>query len=275
MTVLVIGSTGVAGQNIIPQLKNAGHDIIAMVRNQDDLKKYSQITNKSILGDILDISSLDNAMKNCECVINLATAIPNWELTHKIRNDGTKNLVKIALKYNVKIIQQSIIFLYGDQKDNIVDENTQIQPFELVQSAANMEETIIKSGVDYIILRGGTFYGEGTGTEENWYKLAKENKLFLSNNDFAYNSLVHVSDYTYACTVAVNSNYSKTIYNVVDDYNVSDKELYDYINNSFDNGQTKSGGERFLPSLKVLNTKIKRELQWKPLYSSYKTTLKN
>jgi nucleoside-diphosphate-sugar epimerase len=275
MTVLVIGSTGVAGRNIIPQLKSAGHSVIAMVRNQNDLEKYSQITSKSILGDILDIDSLDNAMKNCQYVINLATSIPNWEQTDKIRNEGTKNLVEIALKYNVKIIQQSIIFLYGDQKDNIVDENTQIQPFELIQSAANMEDTIIKSEVEYIILRGGTFYGEGTGTEENWYALAKENKLLLSNNDFSYNSLINVCDYTSACTLAVNSDYSKTIYNVVDDYNVSDKELYDYINNSFDNGETKFGAKRFLPSLKVSNRKIKNELHWKPVYSSYKSVLKH
>lgn len=274
MTVLVIGSTGVAGRNIIPQLKGAGHSVIAMVRNHNDLEKYSQIASKSILGDILDIDSLDNAMKNCECVVNLATSIPNWEQTDKIRKQGTKNLVEIALKYNVKIIQQSIIFLYGDQKDNIVDENTQIQPFELIQSAANMEDTIIKSEVEYIILRGGTFYGEGTGTEENWYALAKENKLLLSNNDFSYNSLIHVCDYTSACTLAVNSDYSKTIYNVVDDYNVSDKELYDYINNSFDNGETKAGAKRFLPSLKVSNRKIKNELRWKPVYSSYKSVLK-
>ncbi len=273
MKVLVIGSTGVAGRNIIPQLVSAGHTVTAMIRNQEDLEKYSQVIDTSILGDILDINSLDNAMKNCECVINLATAIPNWEQTDKIRNEGTKNLVQVALKYDVKIIQQSIIFLYGDQKDNLVDEDTKIQPFELIQSAANMEETIINSNVEYIILRGGTFYGEGTGTEDNWYNLAKEDKLLLSDNKFSYNSLIHVNDYTNACTLAVNSKYLKTIYNVVDNYNVSDKELYDYINNTFNNGETKTGGVRFLPSLRVQNKKIKKELNWKPLYGSYKTTL--
>lgn len=269
MKVLVVGSTGVAGRNIVPQLISAGHSVTAMVRNQKDLKKSSN----GVLGDILDIDSLDKAMKDCECVINLATAIPNWEQTDKIRNEGTKNLVEIALKHNVKIIQQSIIFLYGDQKDSIVDENTPIQPFELIQSAANMEETIINSGVEYIILRGGTFYGEGTGTEDAWYKLAKENKLLLSDNEFSYNSLIHVSDYTNACALAANSKYSKVIYNVVDDYNVGDKELYDYINNQVGNGETKMGGDRFLPSLRVKNEKIKKELNWKPLYSSYKEAL--
>jgi nucleoside-diphosphate-sugar epimerase len=209
MKVLVIGSTGVAGRNIIPQLISAGHTINAMLRNQEDLEKYSELVDTSVLGDILDIDSLDNAMKDCECVINLATAIPNWEQTDKIRNEGTKNLVEVALKYNVKIIQQSIIFLYGNQQDNLVDENTPTQPFELIQSAANMENTIINSGVEYIILRGGTFYGEGTGTEDNWYNLAKEKKLLLSDNEFSYNSLINVNDYTNACTKAVKSKYNK------------------------------------------------------------------
>jgi len=273
MKVLVIGSTGVAGRNIIPQLIKAGHNVTAMVRKEVDLENYSKDSVETVLGDILDINSIDNAMKNCDCVINLATAIPNWEQTDKIRNEGTQNLVKISLKYSVKIIQQSIIFLYGDQKNKTVDENTQIQPFELIQSAANMEDTIINSGVEYIILRGGAFYGKGTGTEDNWYNLAKEDKLLLSDNEFSYNSLINVNDYTNACTLAVKSSYSKTIYNVVDDYSVSDKELYDYINSTFNNGETKMGGVRFLPSLKVLNVKIKSELNWKPVYSSYKKCL--
>jgi len=273
MNVLVIGSTGVAGRNVIPQLISAGHNVIAMVRNEKDLEKYSKIAHSSVLGDILDISSLESAMKDVQCVINLATAIPNWEQTDKIRNEGTKNLVQCALKYKVKIIQQSIIFLYGDQQDKLVDENTPIQPFDLILSAANMEKTIINSGLEYIILRGGSFYGEGTGTEYNWYSLAKEDKLLLSKNEFSYNSLINVEDYTNACTLAVDSSYSKTIYNVVDDYSVSDNELYDYINNIFSNGKSKTGGNRFLPSLRVSNEKIKKELNWEAEYSSYKITL--
>ena len=102
MNVLVIGSTGVAGRNVIPQLISAGHNVIAMVRNEKDLEKYSKIAHSSVLGDILDISSLESAMKDVQCVINLATAIPNWEQTDKIRNEGTKNLVQCALKYKVK-----------------------------------------------------------------------------------------------------------------------------------------------------------------------------
>lgn len=273
MNVLVIGSTGVAGRKVIPQLISAGHNVCAMVRNEKDLEKYSKIAHSSVLGDILDISSLDTAMQNVQCVINLATAIPNWEQTDKIRNEGTKNLVQSALKYKVKIIQQSIIFLYGDQQDKLVDENTPIQPFDLILSAANMEKTIINSGLEYIILRGGAFYGEGTGTENTWYSLAKEDKLLLSDNEFSYNSLINVEDYTQACTLAVNSSYSKTIYNVVDDYSVSDKELYDYINNIFSNGESKTGGNRFLPSLRVSNEKIKKELNWEAEFTSYKVTL--
>lgn len=64
MNVLVIGSTGVAGKKVIPQLISAGHNVCAMVRNEKDLEKYSKIAHSSVLGDILDISSLDAAMRN-------------------------------------------------------------------------------------------------------------------------------------------------------------------------------------------------------------------
>ena len=102
-------------------------------------------------------------------VINLATAIPNWYQTDKIRNTGTKNLVEMAQKHKVKIIQQSIIFLYGDQEDKMVDENTLIQPFPMIQSAVNMED--------------------------NLFELAKVNNLKTSNNKYSFNSLINVHDF--------------------------------------------------------------------------------
>jgi hypothetical protein len=74
--------------------------------------------------------------------------------------------------------------------------------------------------------------------------------------------------------LAVASKHTKVIYNVVDDYNVNDKELYDYINNIFNNDESKNGADRFLPSLKVSNKKVKKELLWKPIYSSYVDYLK-
>jgi len=273
MKVLVVGATGVAGRRVVPRLVEQGHEVIALVRNQDDFKKFSNIADKVFIGDILDEGSLDIAIQGCDCVINLATAIPNWEQTDKIRNEGTKILISVAQQHNVKIIQQSIIFLYGDNGDKILDESTPIKPFDLVQSAANMESLIINSNLEYIILRGGTFYGEGTGIEENWFALAKENKLQISDAEFAYNSLINVHDFANACVKAVSSSYSNTVYNVTDDYAVSDQELYDYINNLFGKSKSQSGGQRFLPSLRVSNKKIKTELLWEPMFSSYKSYL--
>ena len=179
----------------------------------------------------------------------------------------------MAQKHKVKIIQQSIIFLYGDQKDKWVDENTPIQPFPLIQSAANMEETIINAEVDYIILRGGSFYGTGTNMEENLFELAKSKNLKVSNNEHSYNSLINVHDFAQACVNAVESDANKEIYNVVDDYNVNDQELYSYINKLFNNSETQSGGERFLPSLKCSNAKIKKDLGWKPTFKAYKMVI--
>jgi len=273
MKVLVIGATGVAGRKVIPRLMQSGFEVTAMVRSEKDIERFENIASNVIIGDILAKHSLDMALKNCDVVINLATAIPNWDQTDKIRNTGTKNLVEMAQRHKVKIIQQSIIFLYGDQADKIVDENTLIQPFPMIQSAANMEEIIMNAEVDYLILRGGTFYGTGTNMEDNLFELAKDKNLKVSNNKHSFNSLINVHDFAQACVDAVSSNVNKEIYNVVDDYNVSDQELYSYINKLFNNEETQSGGERFLPSLKCSNVKIKKDLGWEPSFKSYKSVI--
>ena len=127
--------------------------------------------------------------------------------------------------------------------------------------------------VDYIILRGGTFYGTGTNMEENLFELAKDKNLKVSNKKHSFNSLINVHDFAQACVDAVQSNVNKEVYNVVDDYNVNDQELYSYINKLFDNEETQSGGERFLPSLKCSNAKIKKDLGWEPSFKSYKSVM--
>jgi len=168
MKVLVIGSTGVLGRNVVPRLVENGHEVRALVRRQEQAETYQRMGIETTRGDILEPESLMMAAKGCDAALHLATAFAkmDWNMTDRIRREGTKNLLNACKENHVtKYIQQSIIYLYGDHEDRPVDESTNLNVLPMVESAADMEKQVKDSNLDWCILRGGSFYG--TGTRQN------------------------------------------------------------------------------------------------------------
>ncbi|MCH8035117.1 MAG: NAD(P)H-binding protein [Bacteroidetes bacterium] len=114
MKVLVIGSTGVLGRNVVPRLVENGHEVRALVRRQEQAETYQRMGIETTRGDILEPESLMMAAKGCDAALHLATAFAkmDWNMTDRIRREGTKNLLQACTENHVtKYIQQSIIYL--------------------------------------------------------------------------------------------------------------------------------------------------------------------
>ena len=276
MKVLVFGSTGVLGRNVAPRLVENGHEVIALVRRQEQAEIYQRMGIETTLGDILEPEGLMMAAKGCDAALHLATAFAkmDWNMTDRIRREGTKNLLKACTENHVtKYIQQSIIYLYGDHEDRPVDESTNLNVPPYVESAVDMENQVKDSNLDWCILRGGSFYGIGTGQDSEWKENARKGTLKIPDDGRSYSSLVHVNDMAWAVIQAVDGGSSKRVFNVVDDHPVCDEELYQYIAAMVNGPDPKTGGNRFLPSLNCKNEAIKSALGWKPTFPSFRSGL--
>lgn len=275
MKILVVGSTGVLGRHTIPRLIEHGHQVRALIRNKNQKRLFQEQNIETAIGDIFDKDSLEKAIQGCEVALHIATAIPksgsqDWSLNDRIRREGTKNLLKVSTKYGIKkYIQQSITLLYGENGQTIVDESTPLKPAPFIQSAFDMEELVRASTLDWCILRGGSFYGPGTGLEDGWRKLAKEGKLLLPGDGTDLISLIHVADMAQAIVSAIQNAPSQSIYNIVDDKPIHYKTVYNHIANQLSVSAPQTGGYQFLFSLGCDNSKAKKELDWHPFYSSF------
>jgi len=67
-------------------------------------------------------------------------------------------------------------------------------PAPLIQSTLAMVNLVKESKLDWCILRGGVFYGPGTGTEEGWRKAAGTGSLRLPGDGSGFISHVLVFD---------------------------------------------------------------------------------
>lgn len=279
MQILVVGSTGVLGRQVIPRLIERGHAVRAVVRRAEQSLAVEATGAEVVLGDILDPQSLAAAAAGCEAALHLATAIPiglggDWSRNDRIRREGTANLLAAAGAQGVhRYLQQSIVMLYGDTDGVLADESAPVRPGPVIQSAADMEERVRQSTLDWCILRGAMFYGAGAGLEEQWRQAARSSELLLPGDGSDRISLIHVVDMARAVVAAVESASAGSIYNVVDDEPPTYAALYTYVAAQEGVAPPAPGGQRTRDSFACSNEKIKRELGWQPAYPTYRSGL--
>jgi nucleoside-diphosphate-sugar epimerase len=267
----------VLGRQVVPRLVERGHAVRAVVRRPDLAHGLAAAGVEIVAGDILEPESLHAGARGCDAALHLATAIPkaggDWSRNDRIRREGTRNLLAAAEAAGVRrYVQQSIVMLYGDTGQAVVDESAPLQASPYIQSAADMEQLVQASALDWCILRGALFYGAGAGLEEEWRQAARAGELMPgSGNDLI--SLIHPEDMARAVVLAAEAAPARSIYNVVDDEPVRYADLFAYVAAQLGVAAPAAGGPRRFASFGCSNARIKRELGWQPAYPTYRSGL--
>jgi len=117
--ILVTGGTGLLGAHLLLSLTVNGEKVRALKRENSDISKtekifsyyshdFKNLMNKIewITGDLLDIYSLKDAMKDIDDVYHCAAMVTftsnNKTLINKVNVEGTANIVNIALAEKIK-----------------------------------------------------------------------------------------------------------------------------------------------------------------------------
>jgi nucleoside-diphosphate-sugar epimerase len=235
MRLFVIGATGVLGRALMPRLQQAHHDIRVLVRSAEQAHKLQAVGIEARAGDILQAETqqrLPAMVKGCEAVIHIATAIPsnpydlsamNWEMTTRLRTEGTRHLLTATLQAGaVRYVQQSITLAYLDGGDAWLDED---QPFDtsparaaICAPIAEMEQMVRAVPVDRLqwsILRGGLFVGPGTGQVKLLERL-RAGQVEIPGQGQNFLSPIHVVDMAEAIALTLEHAPSGSIYHIVD-----------------------------------------------------------
>jgi nucleoside-diphosphate-sugar epimerase len=132
--ILIVGGGGFLGSNLSRSLRQNGFDITLILKKKEKKHNFVKGKIKRIYCDILDIKKLKNSIKNhYDVLINCSGNIDhsNKKQTLKSHHIGTRNLVKIAEKRNLKLfIQIGSSLEYGNlkspQKEKIISKPTSI-----------------------------------------------------------------------------------------------------------------------------------------------------
>jgi len=156
MTLFVTGISGFVGKNFLNFLRKEkeNFEILALIHQRDVPLEWPIV--EKVKGDVRDINSLEKAFlkRKIDAILHLAAVIKSKNLKDfdEVNVEGTRNIVKLAEKYNVK----KFIFL---SSDFVLYEKFAPNPYGI--SKRKCEEIILNSSLDYTIFRPTPIFGPG------------------------------------------------------------------------------------------------------------------
>lgn len=171
MRVLLTGGSGYLGSILTRKLLKKGHNVRVLdnfLFGKESLKEVNGNKKLELVdGDIRDLTIVSKSLKNIEVVIHLASIVgtQSSELDPKtsieINYLSTRNIAELCKLYKIKqFVFASTCSVYGAQPDQLISENSEVNPLDSYGQSKFQSERAILQAYDYpTILRLGTLFG--------------------------------------------------------------------------------------------------------------------
>lgn len=188
MKLLIFGSTGGTGSQVVEQALEQGHVVTAFARNPAKLNiKHPNL--KTFQGDVMDFPSVEKALEDQDAVVCVLGAGQN--MTSTIRSQGTRQIIQAMEKVGIqRLICQSTLGA-GDSWGSLNFFWKYIMFGFLLRKVfadhQKQENYVQKSSLDWTIVRPGAFIeGNRTGNYRHGFSGSdKTSKLKISRADVA------------------------------------------------------------------------------------------
>ena len=200
MRVVIFGSTGGIGRQIVEQALARGRAVRSFARNPAQLEiKYANL--QAVQGDVMDFASVEQAVQGQEAVVSALGTPPLTKKT--VRSEGTWNIVRAIEKVGVRRLVCLSSLGVGDSRDMLPFlYKYMLVPFLLRQGFAEhelQEEFVKQSRTDWIIIRPGAFTNDSrTGLYRHGFPVTdKTIKAKISRADVVDFMVKQLTDNTY------------------------------------------------------------------------------
>lgn len=172
MKYFVTGATGFIGGNVAKQLCEAGHDVIALVRNPEKADALVATGAQLAQGDVTNKESIRAAMSGCDGVFHLAgwykVGVKDKRPGVAINVEGTRNVLEAMKELGIaKGVYTSTLAVNSDTHGQLVDESYQfngkhLSEYDRTKAAAHeIAKGFIDRGLPLVIVQPGVVYGPG------------------------------------------------------------------------------------------------------------------
>ena len=231
MRILVAGASGALGSRLVPQLIDAGHDVIGTHNSPSSAELLRTLGAKPVMLDLLDAGAVRRAVleNEPEAIVHQATALANmkWSRnfdkvfarTNELRMKGTDTLVAAAREAGVRRFVAQSFASYRNAReggpvkteDDPLDPSPPANAQQSFAAMAYLEQVVTEFGG--IVLRYGLFYG---AANDGLIEPVRKRQYPIIGDGGGISSWIHLEDAAAATVLALEKD-GPAIYNVVDD----------------------------------------------------------
>lgn len=202
--ILVTGSEGNVGSELVPYLESLGHHVLCLDIVQKHRSNY-------ILCDIMNLADAEIEISNFkpEIVFHLAAMVSritcekSLSMAISINMTGTANIIQLCKRHGAKLINFSTSEVYGNQ-NVLLEEDITPTPNNIYGITKLWAEQLVAyegnhSGLKYINVRPFMMYSEHENMGENRSAMIRFAEAVVTNTPFdvhigAQRSWLHMSD---------------------------------------------------------------------------------
>ncbi len=173
MKYFVTGATGFVGSHVVRQLVDAGHEVIALVRNPAKAQELTRLGITIAQGDVTDKESMREPMRGTDGVFHIAgwykVGVKDKSDGVKVNIDGTRNVLEVMKELGIpKGVYTSTLAVNSDTHGQVVDETYRfagkhLSEYNRTKWVAHYEvaDPLISAGLPLVIVLPGVIYGPG------------------------------------------------------------------------------------------------------------------
>ncbi len=132
MRIFLAGASGVIGVQLVPLLRDAGHEVVGMTRSPEKAARLRELGAEPVVCDVYDAPALTRAVTTArpEMVMHQLTDLPDTsdqipafaERNGRIRTEGTRNLIGAAQAAGAtRFLAQSIAWRPPGSEESVAE----------------------------------------------------------------------------------------------------------------------------------------------------------
>jgi 2-alkyl-3-oxoalkanoate reductase len=297
MRVFVAGASGALGRRLVPQLIEAGHEVVGTHKSPRNAGLLRALGAKPVMVDLLDPGAVRQAVLEAEpdAIVHEATALGDakWSRdfdkafapTNALRTAGTDALLAAAREAGVgRFVAQSYASYRYERngspvktEDDPLDADVPGNARESFAAMAYLDRAVADAGG--IVLRYGAFYG---AANDGLIEPVLKRQYPIAGKGGGMTSWIHLEDAAAATVLALEHD-GPAIYNIVDDDPAPVRDWLPVMAQALGAKPPRrfpawlarlfAGEAAVLMSTEsrgASNAKAKRELGWTPRYPSWR-----
>ncbi|WGV57198.1 NAD-dependent epimerase/dehydratase family protein [Brevibacillus brevis] len=287
MNVFLTGISGYIGSVVAEHFQSQGYQVAGLLRSEEKAELLLSQGFTPIVGDLADTTLLTESVKKFDGVIH--TAISHTPDMEKLDVAAVTAMLDGLEGTGKPFIYTSGTLIYNDTYDNVVDENSPLNPLPFLQWKANQEQEVLgaaKRNIRTIVIRPALVYGRGGGLVQATIQKTKlsQSANYIDDGQTAW-STIDVDDLAKLYECAFLRAQPGSLFNATSKEMITTKELMISIAKiagiekveswSYEDAAKELGPAAWGASInqRISGLRAEQQLQWSPSPNSLRKEL--